>query len=46
MPDVRDRISGLGAEVAGTPPAEFAKFMQRESQKLGLVVKEAGIKAE
>jgi len=45
-PDVRERIAGLGAEVAGTPPAEFAKFMQRETQKLARVVKEAGIKAE
>jgi tripartite-type tricarboxylate transporter receptor subunit TctC len=45
-PDVRDRIAGLGAEVAGTPPSEFAKFMQSETQKLARVVKEAGIKAE
>jgi tripartite-type tricarboxylate transporter receptor subunit TctC len=46
VPDVRERIAGLGAEVAGTSPAEFAKFMQRETQKLGREVKEANIKAE
>lgn len=45
-PDVRDRITGLGAEVSGITPAEFTKFMQRETQKWGRVVKEAGIKAE
>ena len=45
-PDVRERIGAVGAEVSGVPPAEFAKFMQRETQKWGRVVKEAGIKAE
>jgi tripartite-type tricarboxylate transporter receptor subunit TctC len=44
--EVRERIAGLGAEVAGLPPAEFASFMQRETAKLGRVVKAAGIKAE
>jgi tripartite-type tricarboxylate transporter receptor subunit TctC len=44
--EVRERIAGLGAEVAGLPPTEFAGFMQRETAKLGRVVKAAGIKAE
>lgn len=44
--EVRERIAGLGAEVAGTRPEEFAEFMQRETQKLGRVVREAGIRAE
>jgi tripartite-type tricarboxylate transporter receptor subunit TctC len=46
VPDVRDRIAGVGAEVSGIAPTEFTKFMQRETQKWGRVVKEAGIKAE
>lgn len=44
--EVRERIAGLGAEVSGIAPAEFAKFMQQETRKWGRVVKEAGIKAE
>ena len=44
--EVRERIAALGAEVAGSPPAEFASFMQRETAKLSRVVREARIKAE
>jgi tripartite-type tricarboxylate transporter receptor subunit TctC len=45
-PDVRERIAGLGAEVAALPPGDFGKFMERESQKWSRVVKEAGIRLD
>jgi len=44
--DVRERIVGLGAEVSGIAPAEFASFMEKETQKWARVVREANIKAE
>jgi tripartite-type tricarboxylate transporter receptor subunit TctC len=45
-PDVRERIVALGAEVSGITPAEFASFMEKETQKWARVVREANIKAE
>jgi tripartite-type tricarboxylate transporter receptor subunit TctC len=44
--DVRERIVALGAEVSGIAPAEFASFMEKETQKWARVVREANIKAE
>ncbi|MDH5535488.1 MAG: tripartite tricarboxylate transporter substrate binding protein [Betaproteobacteria bacterium] len=45
-PEVRDRISGMGADVVGNSPGEFAAFMQGESAKWTRVINEASIKAE
>jgi tripartite-type tricarboxylate transporter receptor subunit TctC len=46
MPDVAAQIEAAGFEVGGIPPAEFARYIDRELQKWGTVIKEAGIKAE
>jgi tripartite-type tricarboxylate transporter receptor subunit TctC len=46
MPDVAAQIESAGFEVGGIPPAEFARYIDRELQKWGAVIKEAGIKAE
>jgi tripartite-type tricarboxylate transporter receptor subunit TctC len=35
-----------GAEPGVIPPAEFAAFMRAESDRLGRVIREAGIRAE
>lgn len=46
QPDFRDRIAGMGADVVGSTPEQFAAFMKSESAKWGRVIKEANIKAE
>jgi len=45
-PDVRKRLTDLGAEPLGSSPAEFSAFVKTEYLKWGKVVAEAGIKAE
>ena len=46
LPDVRERISGLGAEVKAGTPAEFAQFIRRELALWAKVVKQAGLRAD
>ena len=45
-PDVRDRLSKLGAEPMNMTPAEFARFVRSESDGAVRVVKAAGIKPQ
>jgi tripartite-type tricarboxylate transporter receptor subunit TctC len=42
-PELRDRLSAIGAEPAGTTPDQFAAFMRRETEKWLRVSKAAGI---
>ena len=42
-PEVRDRLSALGADAMPMAPAEFRKFVQEEIGESGKVVKAAGI---
>lgn len=37
MPDVRDRLSGLGAEIVGSTPREFEAYLKAEIAKWGKV---------
>ena len=45
-PLVRQRLEGLGLEVVGSTPEEFAKFIQAEMIKWEPVIKAAGITAQ
>jgi len=45
-PAVRERFNGLGFEVTGGTPAEFAAVMQSETQRWTRVIREANVKAE
>lgn len=45
-PETRERLAGAGVETVGTTPRQFGEFMQGEIQRLGRIVREAGIKAE
>ena len=42
-PELRDRLSALGAEPAGTTPDQFAAFIRSETEKWQRVSKAAGI---
>jgi tripartite-type tricarboxylate transporter receptor subunit TctC len=46
LPEVRERLAGLGAEPVGSTPAEFASHVQREIAKWAQVVKASGAKAD
>ncbi len=46
VPAVKQRLDSLGASVAGTTPAEFAKLIRSDYEKWGPIIKAAGIKPE
>jgi tripartite-type tricarboxylate transporter receptor subunit TctC len=45
-PAVKQRLDNLGATIAGSTPAEFAKLVRADYEKWGPIIKAAGIKAE
>ncbi len=45
LPEVREKLTGEGSEVAGSSPAQFAQFLERDLVKWAQIVKAAGIKA-
>jgi tripartite-type tricarboxylate transporter receptor subunit TctC len=46
LPDVRKRFDGLGMEVIGNTPAEFAAVIAAETPQWAKVIKAAGIKPQ
>jgi tripartite-type tricarboxylate transporter receptor subunit TctC len=46
MPDVRERLAGMGAEPSGETSAELAKRIKIEYERWGDVVRKANIKAD
>jgi tripartite-type tricarboxylate transporter receptor subunit TctC len=46
LPDVRDRMTALGADIVGSTPQEFAAYLQDEIAKWGKVAKQAGVKLD
>lgn len=46
MPDVKERLAGVGAEDGGGSPQQFADFMRAERIKWARVVKEANVKVD
>lgn len=46
LPDVKERMARLGAEVVGNSPAEARRFLHEEVQKWAKTVKAAGVTPE
>jgi tripartite-type tricarboxylate transporter receptor subunit TctC len=46
LPEVRERMAAMGAEIVGGTPKEFADHIQREIPKWAKVIRETGAKAE
>jgi len=46
MPDLRERLLGMGAEPIASRPDEFAALLEADRAKWARIVKEAGIRAE
>ena len=46
VPDVRERLSGQGVEVAGTTPQQFEAFVREEIVRWGKAVKQSGAKPD
>ena len=46
MPDVRERLAGLGLEAVGSSPEQFDAFVRAEIAKWAKVVKDNNIKAD
>jgi tripartite-type tricarboxylate transporter receptor subunit TctC len=44
MPDVRDKLAGLGFDPIGGSPSEFATLLAKETDKWAKVIKGAGVK--
>ena len=45
-PEVRKRLSDIGLEAIGSNPAEFAAIVQKDYEKWGRVIRDAGIKGD
>jgi tripartite-type tricarboxylate transporter receptor subunit TctC len=45
-PDLRQRLAGLGGEVAGGTPEQFAAHLRQEIAKWGKLIRAIGLKAE
>jgi tripartite-type tricarboxylate transporter receptor subunit TctC len=46
LPDVKEKLGGIGLDVVGGPPDQLAAFTRAELAKWSKVVKEAGAKAD
>jgi tripartite-type tricarboxylate transporter receptor subunit TctC len=46
LPDVREKLAGLGADPVGSTPAEFSAHVKREIDKWARVVKTSGAKVD
>lgn len=46
MPDVQERLKGLGMQIAGGGPNPFGSFLQAESAKWGKIIRDSGAKVD
>ncbi len=46
LPDVREKLGGLGLEPTGTSPDEFAKIMAADANRWGPIIQASGFKGD
>jgi tripartite-type tricarboxylate transporter receptor subunit TctC len=46
LPEIRERLQGLGAEPVGSTPAELTAAMKADYDRYGTIIKRLGIKAD
>jgi tripartite-type tricarboxylate transporter receptor subunit TctC len=46
LPDVRERMFGLGMEVAGSTPEQLGALVKSDIAKWGKVIKDAGVRVD
>ena len=46
LPEIRERLSGLGLAARSSTPQQFAEHLKSETEKIGRIVKDANIKFE
>ncbi len=46
LPDVRERLTGLGYEPVSLSPPEFGKLIESDYRRFGEIIRDAGIKAD
>jgi tripartite-type tricarboxylate transporter receptor subunit TctC len=46
QPDIKERLSGLGAEGVGNTPAQFSAFVKEEIKKWAQVARDANLRIE
>lgn len=46
LPEVKERLQGLGMQISGGDPEQFGSFMRAESAKWGKVVRDSGAKID
>jgi tripartite-type tricarboxylate transporter receptor subunit TctC len=46
LPDVKERVAGLGFDIVASSPEQFAAQLKTEIEKWGKVIKAAGLKAD
>ena len=46
LPEVQERLLGVGADVLISTPAEFGEFLRSETQRWSKVMRDAGIKPQ
>jgi tripartite-type tricarboxylate transporter receptor subunit TctC len=46
LPDMKDKLAGIGADPVGSTPEELAAYIRREFTTWSKVIKEAGIRIE
>jgi len=45
-PEIRDKFLGVGMELVGGPPAQFARMIKADAERTGKLIKAEGIRAE
>jgi tripartite-type tricarboxylate transporter receptor subunit TctC len=46
LPDIRERMTALGAEIVGSSPEQFAAFQKADTAKWAKIVKTSGAKID